>query len=234
MGFDYEYQMCSSAQAWMISQDLIVKKEFPTPWGICDLVGCSLNKNNVKHRLAIGQKKSIGSELKTLIHSVIPDQELNTSVSFDDLYKTFADVYDKSQIQKEIEVLIKNKFIVIAPDGAYQKINGWQPLHKRLISVELKLSKISEAFKQAINNLEFADESYVGLPFNVAKKVYYSRRKLDFQRAGIGILAVDENKCSVILKAERAKNHSFSYLQTYFVEKFWSSLLETTKHKLLS
>ena len=38
-------------------QELMVKREFPTPWGVCDLVGCSLNELKVRKRLLLGQRK---------------------------------------------------------------------------------------------------------------------------------------------------------------------------------
>ncbi len=43
-------------------------------------------------------------------------------------------------------------FIVRTDTQALQKINGWMPLQKRLVAVELKLSRVEEAISQAVNN----------------------------------------------------------------------------------
>ena len=61
MMFAYEQQMAAPATAWLAGQGLMVKREFPTPWGVCDLVGCSLNERRVRRRLALGQRKPLRS-----------------------------------------------------------------------------------------------------------------------------------------------------------------------------
>jgi hypothetical protein len=221
MSFDYEHQMLIPAEKWLTSQGLITKKEFFTPWGMCDLVGCSLNDLSVKWRLLLGQKRAIGSHLRIMILSRMPDKEDGKSIYPKSLYREFSGVFDKKKIKHEIDRLIKDKFVQKTSKGAYQKLNGWIPLHKRIVALELKLSRISDVLHQAINNLEFADESYVGLPIKNARRVMDSPKKLEFQEKGIGILGIDSAKCKVFLPAISKKYEQNQTFQIYCAERFW-------------
>ena len=72
MPFNYEHEMVKPAERWLRSEGLLVKREFPLPWGICDLVGCSFNKKNVKKRLAEHLKskgKATAGELRKLLNT---------------------------------------------------------------------------------------------------------------------------------------------------------------------
>ncbi len=199
MNFDYEHQMLDPAEKWLTSQGLNTKKEFLTPWGMCDLVGCSLNPSSVEWRLLLGQKRVVGSQLRIMILSRIPDKEDGKSIYPESLFREFSGVFDKKKIRHEIDRLINDKFVKRTSKGAFQKLNGWIPLHKRIVALELKLSRVSDVLHQAINNLEFADESYVGLPIKNAKRVMDSPKWLEFQEKGIGILGVDSLQCKVLL-----------------------------------
>jgi hypothetical protein len=221
MIFDYEQQMVKPVEQWLKFKGLATKREFPTPWGICDLVGCSLNKNRVKQRLALGQTKPIGSQLRVFLLSQIPECTEQRSVSVRTLKVKFGTVIDEGRIVLEIDRLLSDKFIQETSPGRVQKLNGWVPLHKKLIAVELKLTRINDALKQAATHLEFADESFVGLPADTAKRLMNSKKKKDFVNNGVGILAVDPSGCKLLFKSNRAGSSPNPLIQQHAVERFW-------------
>lgn len=221
MQFDYEFQMVEPAEAWLRSKGLMVKREFPTPWGICDLVGCSFNKRNVKKRLKLGQRKPIGSHFRTMLLSRIPDKEEGNSIDFAHLAGMFSEFFDDERIASELNRLERDKFVAKTASGSFHKLNGWMPIHKKLIALELKLSRIQDVLHQAISNLEFADESYVGLPMNKALHIVRSGALVPFIEHGIGIVGLSEERHRVLRLAERGIRSTDPILQTYCLERFW-------------
>jgi len=229
MPFNYEHEMVKPAERWLRSEGLLVKREFPLPWGICDLVGCSFNKKNVKKRLALGQKKPIGSQLRVFLLSMIPDREEVNSITLQRLHHPLAGFIDQARIEIELERLQRDRFVVQTPRGAFQRVNGWLPLHKKLVAVELKLSRIEDALCQAVNNLGFADESYVGLPVAVATRLVKGHKRREFEERSVGILAVSPSGCKVVLKSASARAKPDEVTQTHCVERFWQSYLKGTE-----
>lgn len=221
MEFDYEHQMAEPAKAWLVSKGLVVKREFPTPWGICDLVGCALNKRNVRKRLRLRQTKPIGSHLRVLLLAHIPEQEEARPITLQGFGDKFLQFLGESRIIAELDRLERDRFIRRTPHGSFYKVNGWMPLHKKLIALELKLSRISDALNQAISNLEFADESFVGLPFQTARRLLASKRKQEFVAAGVGILGLTSTACRVLLRPSPSKSTPNIVIQTHCVERFW-------------
>lgn len=220
MTFEYEKHMAEPAERWLREQGLMVKREFPTPWGICDLVGCSLNKSKVRRRLRLRQTQPIRSQLRVHLLSLIPLQGQGC-IDADDLHRVFEPYLDKGRIECELRRLVKDRFVRPADDRTFCKVNGWMPLQKRLVAVELKLARIDDAFHQAINNLGFADESYVGLPSDVAMRLVKSRRKTECVERGIGVLAVSADRCRVVLHATKRPSSPDKTTQSYAVERFW-------------
>ena len=96
------------------------------------------------------------------------------------------------------------------------------PIHERLVAVELKLSRIEEAMHQAMNNLGFADESYVALPAVVARRVASNpSRWSEFFDAGVGLLSVSRHRCDVLMQPHKAAGWPDPAIQLYCAEKFW-------------
>jgi hypothetical protein len=226
MMFEYENQMVAPAEQWLRSQGLAIKKEFPTPWGICDLVGCSLNRNKVRKRLALRQTRPIRSPLRVHLLSLIPDETDRKTVGIDDLHGAFGGYLDRERIEIELGRLLGDHFIEEPSPGAYFKRNGWMPLHKRLVAIELKLTRIDDALHQAINNLGFADESYVGLPPDRAKRLIDGKRRSEFEHRGIGILAVSPDSHHVVLRPKKRAPSDEGVTQAYSVERFWPAHLK--------
>jgi hypothetical protein len=220
MDFNYESEMTKLVEDWLLGQGMQVKREYPTPWGICDLVGCSFNKLKVKKRLKLGQKQPIGSHFRVLLLSYIPDAEENEFASFEVLHKEFASLLDKPYIEKELQRLKKDKFIEEVEPSCFHKLNGWYPLHKKIVAVELKLDRISEVLSQAQSNLAFADESYVALPYDNAKRLFTSRDRRQLTEKGIGILGIRSSGIRMFLRS-RFKSGSNSVLKMHCAERFW-------------
>jgi hypothetical protein len=229
MEFKYEKQMIEPTSRWLRNQGLMIKNEFPTPWGICDLVGCSLNKNKVKHRLRLKQTRAIGSQLRVHLLSLIPDKNHHKSINLKELHGHFGKFLDPERVEKEVARLTRDRFVQKTESGSYIKVNGWLPLHKRLVAVELKLSRVNDAFLQAVNNLGFADESYVALPTERAKLLVRGKSRNAFEDKGIGVVAVGVSECRVLLKSAPKHASSEQITQVYSVDRFWNSHLKNNE-----
>ena len=100
----------------------------------------------------------------------------------------------------------------------------WKPLHSRLVAVELKLSRVADALHQAYNNLLAVDESYVAFPRDMAQHVAARRGRWSlwdrYWVHGIGLLAVDDGACSVLIPVRPNAEADPRQLGRQ-VEKFW-------------
>jgi len=230
--FKREAKMVAPVTRWMRSAGLAIKAEFVTPWGICDLVGLSFNKEKVQHRLNLRQKKSIGSITRAALLLSIPDEEEKKTTSLSKLLREYALVVPDQIIIRELERLIADHFVVRSKRGRLHKRNGWMPLQNRLVAIELKLSRIEDVMAQARNNLDFAEESYAALPFEIAKRVAANyKRWSDYFDDGVGLLGVKKNSCEVLLAAKVKTSTHNNAIQLYSVEKFWRThILQTAEH----
>lgn len=220
--FAAESDMAESATRWLEAGGMIVKPEFVTPWGICDFVGLRFNQERVAHRLQLRQTKAVSSITRAVLLLAIPDIETKRSVSLDYLIRIFRPSIQAEVVEAETARLIKDRFVVSSSRRRLQKINGWMPLQDRLVAIELKLFRIEEAMRQATNNLSFADESYVGLPAEVAHRVALkSSRWSAFFDAGVGLLSVSKHNCDVLVQPRKSGVWSDLAIQLYCVEKFW-------------
>lgn len=219
--FRFEQDMLPSAQRWLYRQGLLVKREFYTPWGVCDLVGVSLNGQRVKERLSFGQKRPIGPLIRVEILNSIPDVKEGQFATLEGLEAEYEGFIDASQIRAAVENLMRNKFIVASAKGGLQKLNGWAPLHSRIVALELKLNRVEEVLDQAASHLAFAEESYTGLPAGLAERIAESPRAARFRSEGVGILSVGRNRCKVVLPPDARRGPKDLALQMHCVERFW-------------
>jgi hypothetical protein len=219
-----ENEMAPAVARWLVACDLHVKREFVTPWGICDLVAANFNENSVSHRLALGQKKSIRSLTRAILLLKVPDLESGRSVSLKKLVNDCSVSLSETKVKEELERLLGDKFLVRTKRGSLQKLNGWMPLHDRLVAVELKLSRIEEAMNQAKQNLGLGGESYVAFPAEVSKRILAkSEPWAKYFDAGVGILSVTKRTCVVVKQSRPTSAKIDSALQLYAVDKFWQS-----------
>ena len=222
--FDSETNMSKPAARWMLSQGLIVKSEFITPWGFCDLVGLSFNEGKVRKRRQLGQKRAVSNFTQAVLLFAIPDSTSVKRVTRRSLVQEFTPTISEDSIIRFTDELIDSGFVDVGPRDRLIRVNGWVPLHKRLVAVELKLLRVEEVMSQALSNLGFADESYVGLPRDVAVRVAEKRtRWTSFFNKGVGLLAVGRRDCHVLIPSRARQPHPDRIVQFCCTEKFWRS-----------
>jgi hypothetical protein len=219
--FKLEREMTAVVERWLLQRrGMHVKREFRTPWGYCDLVGVNFRRRNVEHRLKLGQRKAIGPEIRIALLNSIPDCETGSSVTFSALLREFGGYLGNDDLRSQLSYLMAANFVVSGKAERFQKVNGWMPLHKNLVAVELKLSRVEDAFAQAKSNLYFAHESYVGMPHEITDRILGSAKLADFRHAGVGIIGISPRQCTVVLKS-RSTRQVDSVLQMHCVERFW-------------
>jgi hypothetical protein len=220
-GFRFEHEMASSARDWLKHQGLMVKEEFYTPWGICDMVGVKLDRRQVRKRLQLGQNDPIGPLIRLEILNAVPDVEEGKSTTLEELAHSYQDLLAPTELSTEIDRLVAGKFVRRGENGSLQKVNGWVPLHTRLVALELKLNRVEEALAQAVSHQAFAEESFVGLPRGLAERIAISPRAARFQAEGVGIVSVGRGGCRVVLRPESRRHPINRILQMHCVERFW-------------
>jgi hypothetical protein len=219
--FQVEAEMVTPVIRWLRRNGLKVKPEFTLPWGICDLVGVELDPRKIKLRLSYGQTRSVGPLLRLLILSRIPDCASGKSIRFQGLIRDLSHNIETEVLSRELEALIRDGFVKGTKHGSFQKQNGWAPLHFRIVAVELKLNRISEALGQASSNRTFATHSYVALPMKRAVRVMRSERADSLVCSGIGLLGVSQRACVELIKPRMTKGISDEIVQSHVVERFW-------------
>lgn len=220
-GFKLETQMTQPVTEWLRNQGLMVKREFTIPWGICDLVAVRLDEKRVKQRLSYGQKRPIGPPIRLHVLSKIPDSCSGSSISLTKLQSVLSGYVQPDMLSRVLASLTRDRFVTSPRRGRFQKLNGWTPLHVRIVAVELKLSRISEALAQAQSNYAFATESYVALPAELAHRLFRSNRVDAFRRTGVGLLAAYRHSCRRLLPASVNRRMLDDVLQAHCVERFW-------------
>ena len=232
--FATESHMAAPVARWLKSGGMAVKSEFVTPWGICDLVGLTFNPKRVERRLQLRQTRAIGSITRALLLLHIPDIEKRKATTLGKLVRQFAPAVPAEVVSEQIDRLIADRFVVSSPRGRLQKRNGWIPLQDRLVAVELKLSRIGEALRQALDNRGFAEHSYAAFPCGIARRVAANpTRWLRFFDAGVGLLSVTKRGCRVLIPPHQGHRLSDAAIEFYCVEKFWRTRSKTAEHKRL-
>jgi hypothetical protein len=225
-GFQLEREMLDSARNWLIQQGLLVKEEFNIPWGICDLIGVSLSQKRIQQRLNLGQRDSIGPPQRIALLNRIPDSESGRSITATRLMREFEGIFMESELRRELDRLSEGGFVRGVRSDSYQKLNGWVPLHRRIVALELKLSRVEEACAQAQSHLRFATHSYVGFPRELALRVTKSKRRADFVHEGIGIVGIERSNCEVFLRPRHQISHQKdNVFQMHCVERFWRTMI---------
>src|SRR6267378_4596873 len=106
ISFRLEREMAAPCRDWLKRQGLLIKEEFATPWGICDLVGASFSQERVRQRLNLGQSEPIGSPLRIALLSRIPDAQTEKTVALGWLEREFNDLLAPGEIQRALRSLI--------------------------------------------------------------------------------------------------------------------------------
>jgi hypothetical protein len=230
LDFRLENEMVQPAVEWLRSLRLLIKREFNTPWGVCDLVGLRFNEARVKERLCLGQRHSIGSALRIMVLQQIPDCRTHHSVTVERLGQKLDGLLTSDDLGHEIARLVESNFVRRTRTGSLQKRNGWAPLQERIVALELKLSRVQDAYSQALSNLMFADESYIGLPAIAAERLLVTRRCDEFRQTGVGILSISRDSCTIVLPSTRRSLAANRIVQMHCAERFWRTRARSVDH----
>lgn len=218
--------MRPAVQAWLLSEGHLVRHEFQTDSGICDLVGCTIDPAKAQHRLELGQVRPLGNNLRVSIWCRMPEAGCRKSIKVEELVESFGGHIAKRTIQEQVDRLLRAGFVRMSRSGGLQKLNGWEPLQIELVAVEMKLQKVTEALAQAERYSLFADSSYVALPAPTAGRAL-SRCEDSFESAGIGVLAVEPDGVAVLKRAHRIEDTTMAgrIARVHAVERFWPTYL---------
>jgi hypothetical protein len=223
--FKFEREMAPYTRSWLVSLGLMVKEEFSTPWGICDLVGVSFSAKRVRQRLKLGQQSAIGPASRIELLNLIPDVSIGKSISVGRLERELDETLPPEELRRELDRLVGSRFIHSTRSGCFQKSDGWVPLHERIVAIELKLNRVSDGLSQAISHLRFATDVYLGLPTDLAMRIASSKRAIEFEHSGVGVVAVSHGSCRVVVAPLRKPHLSDRILQMHCVERFWRTMI---------
>lgn len=217
--FQQEKEMTPVVKTWLKESGFRTKSEFRTPWGVCDLVGCTMNAEAVETRVRLRQTAQLSNTLRATLFSAIPDESRRNGVSLDSLCSTLGNSSLRGRIEHELGKLIDGGFIVQTPTGSFKSRSRWKPLHREVIAIELKLTKVHEVIAQAIMNRSFATQSFLALPEDVVSRMSRTASE-KCTEAGIGVIAVSQTGCSIAKEARETS--SDEGLQIHLVDRFWS------------
>jgi hypothetical protein len=216
-----ESEMTPAVAAWLEVQGLVVRREFSLPWGICDLVAASLDRERVKKRIELRQREAVGPMSRVSVLLSLPDVDTNVAASFREIQAKLGGFFSEGEIAAELAVLTRKRFVRVDGNGYFQKVNGWIPLNERLIAVELKLDRVADALSQARKNKEVTWESYVALPVTLARAILGGKKRAEFEDCGVGLLGVSRRGVERLLPATRAGRSASSAVEMHCVERFW-------------
>jgi hypothetical protein len=217
--FDIERDMWIPATKWLVAQNCDVKREFRTPWGICDLVGVQWAPDRVADRIGRRQFRRIGSARRVAILQSIPDVETG-SIAVKELSAVLR--LEEHSVEDDLAFLERGRFICRHVDGSVSSSIPWAPVYEQLIMIELKLNRVEEAIAQARSHLAIATASFVGLPTTIAQRLNDGHRASLLDRAGVGLLAISEKGATLLrLPPGESGIPVDPVLQMYSAERFW-------------
>lgn len=219
--FSRESDMTAPVVKWLQSRGYQIKREFSLPWGVCDVAAIKLRSKAVERRLSFGQGRSVCQHSQLHILSLIPDVSTGTSITLSQLRRASGNDGSETALVEDLELLLRNRFLISPTRNRYQKLNGWAPLQSSLLAVELKMQKVSQVISQAVYNQAFADKSYVALPWQVALRLAASEKASDLRSKGIGLLAVEAERCRVLIRPAKMLARRDQIVEAHCVERFW-------------
>ena len=221
--------MFAPVECWLESEGLRIKREYPTPWGICDLVGCQLDPQKMDRRRKHGQRQAIGPMLRISLLLQIPEVSEGRCITLQKLLREYGPFVGEAKVEQEILRLVKGRFVDSPKRNHFRRrVSDWMPLHKRIVAVELKLSRVEEALRQAAGHLEFADESYVALPLGQARRVVSGAKREDFEAHSVGILGIARHRMEVLLRLKPKRRESLQPAQAHCAERFWRTVITSS------
>ncbi len=224
--FESEKEMVRPVIDWLRGEGYDVRSEFYLPWGVCDLVGIEVNEGKLINRLAAHQYRPIGAMLKIQLFDLLPNFGSDASLTPIQLQKKMGMRERVEDIEHALDSLKADGFAINLSRKNYQRINGWFPLQKKIVAVELKMHRVLFAHFQANLHWMFANQSFVALPRIRADRLLESDKRKLFEDTGVGVLAVTKDNCSAVLKSRPRNNSPDRVMQAHVVERFWTSMIK--------
>ena len=209
--------MAPVVEDWLLGQGLAVKREFGTPVGVADLVGCRLDPSRVSERFELGQKATLANGLRAAIWLSVPRCSRRRTISEEDLASRFAEDFGAEEVSAELSRLVATRLLERSSRGGLRRPSPWYPLQERIVAVELKRERWARARAQAVAYCEFASESYVALSEAAANRV--SKSELE-EAPQIGLLSVSASGVRVVKPASQHRREN-AVSQSIAVEAFW-------------
>lgn len=231
VGFRYESEMTFAVARWLRRARFTVRTEFQTGSGVSDVVGCKWRPSAVRARLRAGQRRPLGPLLRVAIWDAIPSR---LGIQEEKLAERFADICGAGAVSAELDRLARDKFIRRSDDGRLSRLGSWRDVGERVVAVELKLTRPTEALRQAREYLTFADEVFVALPARMAAAASQGPRGALFADSGVGVLGVSTHGVRVVVQPdERRRAHALDRVaRLHAVERLWRDYLDAAQHEL--
>lgn len=216
--FRLEKDMTKRVERWLQRGHHAVRREFETQWGICDLVAVTFDQEKGRQRLTNVSQATVGPLSRLALLTLA--RELK-SVGQKSLERQCREMFGIEDVTDHLEQLSALGLIEIERRRIKVRRVSWFPTHTQIVAVELKLGRVEEAFYQAFNNLRFAHRSYVALPWNLAQRAANNDWSKRFDDAGVGLLAVAESKCQILLEGRTSRRLLDRTLQVHSAERLW-------------
>jgi hypothetical protein len=222
--FVLERDMTYSSKTWLEFQGLMVKEEFRTPWGICDLAGVKLSKRYIDSRLLLDQVKPVGNAKRVALLECIP---VDRDASIDEIASRTDSLLSFDALKTEVRHLLVGHFIEANGTDRYRRLMPKFDNENMIVAVEIKLSKIEEVWAQARANLAFAKRSYIGIPTVNAERLFKSARIDRLRAEGVGLLSVERGICDVLIESTGREEFANSAVRAHCIERFWRAFIDS-------
>jgi len=189
------------------------------------VVGCALDGKRARLRRSLKQTSTLGPPTRVQLWHYIPDRASKRGTTIEELVVRARAFWDRDVVEHELHRLIDLGFVATTQSGKLQRQAPWHPLQKRVVAIELKLTKVTDALSQAIRYAGFADEAFVGVPHEIAQHAM-SVRGEEFERAGVGLLAIRQHGVQLLMAPQSRRRSVFDPVaQTHAVERFWRAYI---------
>lgn len=224
--FRLESEMTAPAIEWLTSQGMHWRREFATPWGPCDLVAMSFDPVALEQRRRNRQYKAIASSRRAgLIFGAAYAETSEPSVALSREHQAWRDEWLQAIADShnpDIARLIADGWVIRNESGQVTRRQPWLPLHARLVAVELKLSRVKDALRQASRHLVFATESYAAFPMTVAERVREKRERwAEYFARGVGVLGIAPGHSAILIPSQSDPMRLWLEMRWYAPELFW-------------
>lgn len=222
--------MLYPVEQWLLQRNYVTKVEIQMPWGICDLVGVKPNLEKALIRQRETGRRTVGDFANAWILVRLPSEASRQSISLDDLKRESEWTLSSQQLDESLEDLLSRGLIAKNSSGNFRKRSSWLPYHDAVVTVELKLSRVGDVISQATRHKSITERSYIALPSDKAGRILEGSKKVELERAGIGLFSTDGTSCVELISPRQSQFESNSPFEILVADRFWSEVLKTIHH----